>query len=282
MPIKTEMWRIDNGLQKIEFSSIETEYKLEVILEQDVTIIDSNLLVIGRQVPTAYGKYIDLLAIDVEGHLTVVELKRDKTPRDVVAQALDYAAWIQTLSYESVVDIYSKYDTVKEFEAAFEDRFGVIPPENINEEHRMLIVAAELDTSTERIVNYLSANYGVPINVIFFRYFKEGDSEYLSRSWLIDPAEVEAKSEQLGRKRNKEPWNGIDYYVSFGEGNHRSWDDARTYGFISAGGGKWYSGTLSLLTPGARIFACIPKIGYVGVGEVEEAVVPVNEFTVEY
>jgi len=79
-------------------------------------------------------------------------------------------------------------------------------------------VEIELDTSTERIVNYLSSNFGVPINVIFFRYFKEGKSEYLSRSWLIDPAEVEAKSEQASKKRSKEPWNGRDYYVSFGEG----------------------------------------------------------------
>ena len=281
MPIKTEMWRIDNGLQKVEFSSIETEQRLEEILEQDVTIIDSNLMVIGRQVPTGYGKYIDLLTIDLEGHLSIVELKRDKTPRDVVAQVLDYATWIQSLSYGDVVEIFSKYDTSKEFETAFEERFGTIPPEEINEEHQMLIVAAELDSSSERIVNYLSANYGVPINVIFFRYFKEGSSEYLSRSWLIDPAEVEAKSEQLGRKRSKEPWNGRDFYVSFGEGDYRSWEDARKYGFVSAGGGKWYSGTLSLLTPGARVFVCIPKVGYVGVGEVVDTAAAADEFTVE-
>ena len=108
MPIKTEMWRIDNGLQKVEFSSIETEQRLEEILEQDVTIIDSNLMVIGRQVPTGYGKYIDLLTIDLEGHLSIVELKRDKTPRDVVAQVLDYATWIQSLSYGDVVEKNSK------------------------------------------------------------------------------------------------------------------------------------------------------------------------------
>jgi len=275
------MWRIDNGLQKVEFSSIETEQKLEAILEKDVTIIDPNLMVIGRQVPTGNRKYIDLLTIDLEGHLTIVELKRDKTPRDVVAQVLDYASWIQTLSYRDVVEIFAKYDTSREFESAFEERFGTIPPEEINEEHRMLIVAAELDTDSERIVNYLSANYGVPINVIFFRYFKEGASEYLSRSWLIDPAEVEAKSEQLGRKRSKEPWNGRDYYVSFGDDNYRSWEDAKKYGFVSAGGGKWYSGTLSLLTPGSRVFVCIPKSGYVGVGEVVDTVTPVDEFQVE-
>ena len=30
--------------------------------------------------------------MDAEGNLTLVELKRDRTPRDVVAQILDYAS----------------------------------------------------------------------------------------------------------------------------------------------------------------------------------------------
>ena len=43
------------------------------------------------------ASYIDLLAIDADGNLHVLELKRDKTPRDVVAQVLDYGSWVTTL-----------------------------------------------------------------------------------------------------------------------------------------------------------------------------------------
>jgi hypothetical protein len=68
---------------------------------------------------------------------------------------------------------------------------------------------------------------------------------------------------------SKQPWNGQDWYVSFGEESGiRSWEDARRYGFISAGGGRWYSGTLRGLPVGARVFVHIPKSGYVGVGDV--------------
>jgi hypothetical protein len=45
-------------------------------------------------------------------------------------------------------------------------------------------LAAELDSSTERIINYLSDRFGVPINTVFFRYFKEAKNEYLAHSWL--------------------------------------------------------------------------------------------------
>jgi hypothetical protein len=55
--------------------------------------------------------------------------------------------------------------------------------------------------------------------------------------------------------------------VSFGEfAGQRSWDDARKYGFIFAGGGIFCSRTLRSLPVGARVFVDIPQTGYVGVG----------------
>ncbi|HEY3406632.1 MAG TPA: hypothetical protein VGK53_00510 [Propionicimonas sp.] len=66
------------------------------------TILGERLLAIGRQVHTPYGKIIDLLAIDADGNLHVLELKRDMTPRDVVAQALDYGSWVRWLQRADV------------------------------------------------------------------------------------------------------------------------------------------------------------------------------------
>ena len=60
----------------------------------------------------------------------------------------------------------------------------------------------------------------------------------------------------------------------------RSWDDARRYSFISAGGGRWYSQTLKLLSPGDRVWVKVPQQGYVGVGRVTEAVQSVGDFVV--
>ncbi|HEX8276731.1 MAG TPA: hypothetical protein VF615_29095 [Longimicrobiaceae bacterium] len=79
----------------------------------------------------------------------------------------------------------------------------------------------------------------------------------------------------------RDEWNGRDFYVSLGEGTHRTWDDCRRYGFVSAGGGRWYSGTLKNLSPGHRVFVCIPGTGYVGVGVVRDRAVPVRDFLVD-
>ena len=146
-------------------------------------------------------------------------------------------------------------------------------PESLNEAHELLIVATELDDSTERIINYLT-DFGVSVNAVFFRFFCDGGNEYLSRAWLIEPNQVEAK---VSDGKAKGPWNG-EFYVSYGSG--RSWEDARRYGYISGGGGSWYSQTLKLLSPGDRVWVKIPKTGYVGVGHVVEPVQSSAEFTV--
>jgi hypothetical protein len=281
MPIEIGVWNINNKPTRVAFSSMESESRLEDILFEDISILSPGLMLVGRQVPTAFGTYIDLLAIDVDGNLSVIELKRHKTPREVVAQAIDYASWVQTLSYDDITAIYADQDNGREFEQGFEEAFGGNPPEKLNESLQIIIVAAELDHASERIINYLTDNFGVPINAVFFRYFKDGDNEYLTRSWLIDPKNAETKTSRASTPKGKETWNGRDFYVSFGEGVGRNWEDARKYGFVCGGGGRWYSRTLEQLFVGARVFVNLPGTGYVAVGTVLEESVLVKEFMVE-
>ncbi len=111
---------------------------------------------------------------------------------------------------------------------------------------------------TERIVGYLN-DKDIPINVLFFQVFQHGDTQLLSRTWLIDPVETqENASNTASTKREREPWNG-EFYGSFGDGLGRRWEEARQYGFFSAGGGSWYSQTLSMLSPGDLIWGAHPK-----------------------
>ena len=60
-----------------------------------------------------------------------------------------------------------------------------------------------------------------------------------------------------------------------------SWNDAREYGFVCAGGGSWYSNSLKSLSPGDRIWVNIPRTGYVDVGRVTEQRKRVTEFEVD-
>ncbi|MBX3372591.1 MAG: DUF91 domain-containing protein [Phycisphaeraceae bacterium] len=284
MPIEVGLWKLGDRLQPVEFTRMNSENRLETVLADDIKVIDPDLLLIGRQVPTAFGKFIDLLALDSEGRLVVIELKKDRTPREVVAQLLDYGSWVRGLEDDDIAGIFDaflgKYHPAHKsasLDEAFCERFAADEMPELNESHKLVLVAGELDDSSERIITYLAEEYGVSINAVFFRVFRDGANEYLSRAWLADPGAVDEKVEA---KREKLPWNG-EFYASFGADQHRDWEEARKYGFISAGGGDWYSRTLARLEPGSRVWVNIPKTGYVGVGRVTEPVVPIDQFTVD-
>ena len=272
MAVEMGLWRAEGGqLTRIVPVSIGLESQLEGYIESDPSVLGEPLLVIGRQVPTAHGGFVDLLALDARGSLHVIELKRDKTPRDVAAQTLDYGSWAATLGRSEIDHIFATYRPGLALEEAFAERFGDTLPEEVNTSQEFRIVAASVDNATERIVRFLNENFDVPINVVFFRHFQDNGSSYLARSWLVDQSEQGKSSVTAVSRKNKtrEPWNGSDWYVSFGEyPDGRQWVDGMKYGFISGGGGKVYSQTLRTVPIGARVFAYIPKIGYVGVGTV--------------
>lgn len=282
MPLELAVWRIDDGLVSLSATGLDAESRLEDLLDQDITIANPGWMVIGRQVDTGFGSRIDLLAIDSAANLILLELKRNQTPREVIAQVLEYGAWVVKQKADDIAQIYARYleryhseQGKLSFDQAFRDRFELRDvPEDLNQSHELVVVASNFDSTSERIVAYLAEEHDVAINAIFFRVFKDSGREYLARVWLRDPSEVEIASEA------KKPgsWNG-EYYVSFG--GDRDWEEARKYGFISGGGGRYYSQTLYMLSPGDRVWVNVPATGYVGVGRVEQPVVPIEEFLID-
>jgi hypothetical protein len=282
VPIEIGLWRVeDTKATRLRSRGAPLESQLEQLIEADPTILGEPLLLIGRQVSTSYGTSIDLLAVDADGALHVLELKRDRTPREVVAQLLDYGSWVAGLTHDEVLQTYADYKNDVAFEEAFAERFGTNPPEALNTDQRLSVIASEVDAATERIVTYLNTGFGVPVNVVFFRYYIDDGREYLARTWLVDETTAPARAATKRRTASREQWNGTDWYVSFGEETSgRSWDDARRYGFVSAGSGRWYSRLLHKLPEGARIFVNIPKTGYVGVGTVTSPAVRFSDAVV--
>lgn len=282
MTVEMAIWRMTSeGPQPLKFSALDLESRLEDMIVADPSLTGMELLVVGRQVPTDYGGFIDVLAVDSDARLHVLELKRDRTPREVVAQALDYGSWVQGLTLERVSTIFAEHQD-NTFDEAFAERFDSPLPDVFNPDHELTVVASELDPASERIVAYLAERYGVPINAVFFRYFSDGDAEYLARTWLLPPEEVDAKRPRstTGKVR---PWNGQDFYVVLGnvEKGASRWMLASKYGFVGAGGGAWYSKPLRNLTIGKRVFAYVGGAGYVGVGEVTGEVIKLRDLMVQ-
>lgn len=279
MPIHHSLWRVALKPEPLREAVLSSEALLEDMIVANPDILSREWMIIGRQEDTGFGGRIDLLALAPDGALILIELKRGRTPREVVAQAIDYASWAEHLPAEDIARIYSRFSGGGSLDLAFRERFGtVLDPEALNQSHQIIIVASSLDAASERIVGYLNRR-DIPINVLCFQVFDTGTEQLLSRAWLINPVETQAAAAVSGTASIKEAWNG-EYYASFGHGQGRDWGEARRYGFISAGGGSWYSGTLSLLQADDLVWVKAPGHGFVGVGRVRGGPVPATDFTI--
>lgn len=269
MALSQTVWSLDEK-KPLAPASLIDEKELELLLRDNIEILNKGWLVISNQVRTDAGKFIDILCIDHDGDMVVVELKKDLTPREVTAQVIDYAASVSKMSAEEIAQLYLTFTGGREnLNDAFNKKFGTALDESsVNQNVKMVIVAAKMDDGTERIIRFLRDTYSVDINILFFSVFQSDNKRFISRTWFEE--DIEESSPADVTKRGT--WNG-EYYASFGEGT-RNWEDARKYGFISAGGGSWYSKTLALLSPGDRVWVNIPHTGYVGVGLVTDVVQP--------
>jgi hypothetical protein len=279
MALSMDLWQINNNqLEPMNKIALNLEKRLKKWVFDDISVLGLDLLIIGQEVHTSYGGFVDILAIDEEGNLVIIELKKDKTPRDIVAQCLDYGTWVKKLNYDDIIELYKNYkhsDLGKDYEGYYDKEL----PNEVNNNYQIIIVAESLDDSTERIVDHLNNDYGVNINVIFFNIFSKNGLEFIGRSWLKDPEDIKEKNP---RKR-KENWTGY-YFVNTGihdENKSRNWQNNIKYNYISAGGGNRWINAIKRLNKNDKIFAYIKKVGYVGYGIVEEEAVIVKEYYID-
>jgi hypothetical protein len=203
-----KLWEIDDSdkITILPKSPLDYEDRLEKWLLTDISILSSNLAVIGSQVITPYGKKIDILAINSEGDLIIIELKRGLTYREVISQVLDYATWVKDITYDDINKILSQYgtDEYSSIDELFDKNFNKDFEEiGFNTDHKMLIVGSEIDDSTIRIVNYLSNEpYNVNINAVNFNYFKSNNGkEYLAQSFVLPESNLVLESKSKMKRR---------------------------------------------------------------------------------
>lgn len=173
------------GFVKQDFGSENYERKLEQWIADNPFLIseEEDVLIIGRQCRTDRGKVMDLLGIDSSGNTVVVEIKRGRTPREIIAQAMEYASWAHKLDYERLNEIALEHFEnrgmrFESLEDAVTQKYfpGEKAKIEFNGEQRILIVGQEITGQVEDVARYMR-DRGVDITCIEFSYYvtKEGD-----------------------------------------------------------------------------------------------------------
>ena len=174
-------------------TSLEIEKHLESWLENSPWALaqDEPILWIGRQTrATAEESTIfpDLIGIDSEGSLVIVELKKDRTPREVVAQLLEYATWADELSEEQIQQIAEEYFRTRgvcqgeTFHDAFRETFELKKEEEVpllNQRLRLFVVAEEISPRVSSVCRFLRTTYGMDISCKVVSPFQTESGEML-------------------------------------------------------------------------------------------------------
>ncbi len=196
MATEIRTWEIINGeLTEINTTLAENGRKekdhLERWLKTNRKILGEDILIIGEQVWTKSGP-LDYLGIDNNGNLVIVELKRDKLPREVLAQAIDYASDVASWDIEKLNEICLKYAD-NSLEDYVTDNFENIDIDDliINNSQRLLLVGFSIDESLSRMIEWLSSKYDLAINAIVLSYVRTSSGNELLSKTVIIPEEVE-------------------------------------------------------------------------------------------
>ena len=174
----------DNNLHNAELViAKETNIKLEKYLDSwlenspGALVEEESILWIGRQTSANVEEstiYPDMLGLDFEGNLVIVELKKSKAPREVVAQLLEYAAWADELSDERIHEIAEAYlQTAKKemtLQDAFSEMFDTEMPA-LNRKLRLFIIEEEIPGAILRVCRFLRS-HSMDINCLTVSTFQ--------------------------------------------------------------------------------------------------------------
>ena len=152
------------------------------ILETD------SVLFIGREVFTNLGGYIDLLGLDRQGNVVVVELKRDKAPRNVIAQALEYVSFAASLEPQQLETLFRRYQQDESLSLAesHRQRFALGQDEEVsfNKDQRVVIVGQQITPGIRQTASFLNQR-GVRVTCIEFTYFESPKEDRLMSQQIV-------------------------------------------------------------------------------------------------
>ena len=214
MPIYEFGAKSINALPATTFDSagLHERRDLQRLLREHIEVIAPDTLVIDEE----FGDWedsrrrIDLLAIDKNGKLVVVELKRNEDGGHMELQSIRYAAMVSTLTFDRAVDVFARYlkkigredqdarATILDFlewDEPDDDRFA--------QDTRIVLASAEFSPEITSSVLWL-IDHGVSIRCVRLKPYNLDGRLLVDVQQIIPLPEAEEYQVQFREKAQKE------------------------------------------------------------------------------
>ncbi len=175
-------------------------------MESNPNILGEELLIISKDI--TYFKDTkerpDLIAIDTNGNIVIIELKRDDSGINLEWQAIKYASYLSKFTINDILNLYEKYlnKFIKQsgeevsasqiqqniLEFIDEDSF-----DDVNKKQRLILVSHRFAKEVTSAVNWLIDKYQMDIRCVQLTpfYDKDKDSYYIQSNTILPVPGVE-------------------------------------------------------------------------------------------
>lgn len=178
-----------DNMKRIAESELDTEANLEqrLVRTDGARIGEVEVLYIARQESPGEGGIFDILGVDKQGNTVIVELKRDRAPRDIVAQALEYASEIRNVEYDYLNERFQDFlreeqgysdpvemPSLRDAHAQYFDLSEQLSEREFNDEQRLVVVGTDFRDVSLNMADFLREH---GIDVVAVEYSTYRDSE---------------------------------------------------------------------------------------------------------
>ena len=181
---------------------------LQEWIAETPSVLGDDLLIIQKEFDgwEETRERLDLLALDKQGNVVVIENKLDDSGRDVVWQALKYAAYCSTLTKQNVLDIYRRYlgnesDQAENKLADFLDAEDFATAElNAGTGQKVILTAARFRPEVTATCLWL-IDHDIDIRCIRATPFEVDGKILLNFEQVIPPREAQEFMVRIGQKK---------------------------------------------------------------------------------
>lgn len=175
-----------DDMKRVPESDLKREANLEqrLVRTDGAKIGDVEVLYVGRQGSPGEGGIFDILGVDERGDTVIVELKRDRAPRYIVAQALEYAAEIRNVDYDYINEQYQTFlrdeqgdtdpgDTpsLREAHQEYFDLEDQLSEREFNTEQRLVVVGTDFQDVSLNMADFLR-EHGIDVVAVEYSTYR--------------------------------------------------------------------------------------------------------------
>ncbi|MDS0300907.1 hypothetical protein NDI76_19345 [Halogeometricum sp. S1BR25-6] len=188
----------EDGLTQLRSDELSSEATIENWLSKGpgITIGGIDIFLVHQQGHTDQGQRYDLIGVDKKGNTVTLELKHNRSPRKMVAQAVEYASdhhqWEQP--YATLEHKFQSYigrtDSLRKAHADYFDLDNPRPETAFNNDQKIILLAGRFSDRVLSVARYLQ-DKDHSIFCIEYSVYSEEESRILTtRNVLTEDSET--------------------------------------------------------------------------------------------